>query len=197
MKKLILALALTGLAGGALADTNVALNSAVSLSGSGFWNSPGSGEGIPATPASLVDGVFQPDSTTWNQHSVFWTGRDAAITITLQQAASVKQITLQADNNDRYLVEYLDNTQSWQELSVLGQPAVWGLSTSTYNLSAPVVASAFRISGTPTGDARFAVAEFQAIGTLAAVPEPSTYGMLGAGLALLGFAARRQGRKQA
>jgi hypothetical protein len=128
---------------------------------------------------------------------VFWTGRDAAITITLQQAASVKQITLQADNNDRYLVEYLDNTQSWQELSVLGQPAVWGLSTSTYNLSAPVVASAFRISGTPTGDARFAVAEFQAIGTLAAVPEPSTYGMLGAGLALLGFAARRQGRKQA
>lgn len=194
MKKLILALAFTGLAGAALADTNVALNSAVSLSGSGFWNNPGGSQGIPATPASLVDGVFQPDRTAWNAHSVFWFGQDAAITITLQQSASVNQITLQADNNDRYLVEYLDTTQTWKELSLMGQPAGWGLSTSTLNLSTPVVASAFRISA-PTGDSRFSVSEFQAIGTVAAVPEPSTYGMLGAGLALLGWMSRRKGRQ--
>lgn len=58
-----------------------------------------------------------------------------------------------------------------------------------------MVTTAFRISGAPgAGDYQFSVSEFQAIG--APVPEPATYAMLGAGLGLLGLAARRSARRR-
>ncbi|WP_170304344.1 PEP-CTERM sorting domain-containing protein [Duganella radicis] len=199
MKKLALALAFTGLAGGALADTNVALNGAVTLSATAGWgDSAGWGGGVLAAPATVTDGVFLAVGTQWNTGSVFWSGAVGvdAITVTLNQKSLVSQLLIQADNDNNYLVEYLDSSNLWQTAATLSPHRSWGLDNGSATLGSPVLTTAFRISGAAgAGDAQFSVSEFQAIGNVVAVPEPATYGMLGAGLGLLALVARRQSRK--
>ncbi|RZT06136.1 PEP-CTERM protein-sorting domain-containing protein [Duganella sp. CF402] len=197
MKKLALVVALLGLAGGALADTNVALNGAVTLSATaGFGDSAGWGGADLAAASTVTDGVFLPINTQWNTGTVFWSGDYGVdtITVTLNHKSSVSSLALQGDNDNNYLIEYLDSANTWQTAAVISPNRSWGQDNGYATLGSPVVTTAFRISGAPgAGDFQFSVSEFQANGSV--VPEPATYAMLVAGLGLLGVAARRQSHK--
>jgi hypothetical protein len=197
MRKLALALALLGLTGGAMAATNVALNGTVTLSATaGFGDSAGWGGAVFADPSTVTDGVFLTVGTQWNTGSVFWSGDYGVdtITVTLSQKSAVSSFALQADNDNNYRIEYLDSANVWQTAAIISPNRSWGLDNGAATLGSPVVTTAFRISGAPgAGDYQFSVSEFQAIGT--PVPEPATYAMLGAGLGLLGLAARRKSRQ--
>lgn len=198
MRKLVAALAFAGLAASAMAE-NVALNASVTLSNTaGFGDSSGWDGGLLADAATVTDGVFLPINTQWNVGTVFWTGNYGVdtITVTLAHQSLVNELVIQADNDNNYLVEYLNSANVWQAAAVLSPNRSWGQDNGSATLAAPVLTTAFRISGTgDAGDLRFSVSEFQAIGQVVAVPEPATYGMLGAGLALLGVVARRQSRR--
>lgn len=199
MKKLLTAAALISMAALSHASTNVALGAAVSASGADFGNSGGWGGSSLAPLSSVVDGVYLPIGTQWNSGTTFWSGAYGAdsITVTLAGAATVSNLTLQADNNDDYLVRYLDTSNVWQNLVTISPHRSWGMDMGFATLAAPVVAKAFSISAVG-GDGYFSVSEFQADGVMvAAVPEPETYAMLLAGLGILGAVARRRKASQA
>ncbi|OFA00363.1 PEP-CTERM sorting domain-containing protein [Duganella sp. HH101] len=196
MKSLAIALACLACSGAAMADTNVALGGGVSLTGSGFWDGGSWGPGAPADPSTVTDSVYLPIGTQWNLGTVFWSGDYGAdsITITLNQAASVNQLAIQADNDNDYRIQYRDTANVWHDLAVMSPNRSWGQDNGSTILGAPVVATAFMISGAAgAGDNHFAVSEFQAMGNV--VPEPASYAMMGAGLALVGLAARRRQRR--
>lgn len=198
MKKMIIAAILAGsFAQAALADSNVALNGGVTTTGGGFdnWSSLW-GSGSYAGPASVTDGVFVTQWQQWNIGTVFWNGSGGGdsnnyIDIALNHQAVINSITLQADNNDDYLIQYRNGAGPWANLLTISPPRNWGMSTASATLGAPVTADAFRILSVG-GDGYYSVSEFQAFGTVVAVPEPETYAMLLAGLGLMGFIARRK-----
>lgn len=197
MKKLLTAAALLTVAALSHASTNVALGAAVSISGPDFGNSGSWGGSSPAPLSSVVDGVYLPNGTQWNTGTVFWSGAyDAdSVTITLAGTASVSSLTLQADNNDDYLVRYLDTADTWHSLTTISPHRSWGMDMGYATLSSPVLAKAFSISAVG-GDGYYSVSEFQANGVMA-VPEPETYAMLLAGLGVMGAVARRRKAQQA
>lgn len=197
MKKLFTAVALLTVAALSHASTNVALGATVSISGPDFGNSGSWGGSSPAPLSSVVDGVYLPNGTQWNTGTVFWSGAyDAdSVTITLAGTASVSSLTLQADNNDDYLVRYLDTADTWHSLTTISPHRSWGMDMGYATLSSPVLAKAFSISAVG-GDGYYSVSEFQANGVMA-VPEPETYAMLLAGLGVMGAVARRRKAQQA
>jgi hypothetical protein len=177
----------------ASADTNVAYLAQVSSYGPGMGDSAGALYGGGMAPLdSVTDGTFTPLGQQWNYGSVYWSGSDSGVTITLAHIASVSRLVLEADNNDKYRIEFLDRANVWRSLTTVetdknepGQNLYGGV------LSTAVEARAFRISA--YGDNHYSVSEFQAGGDWIAdnvpgapVPEPSTWLMLGAGLAVLG-----------
>lgn len=198
--KTSIAIALAAIVGAAAvpvaqADTNVAYLANVTSFGSGIGDLDGAtwGGGLAALQ-TVTDGEYVPIGQQWNFGSVYWSGADTGLTITLSGAASINSLALQADNNDNYRIQYLDRGNVWHELiTAQTNQTVGGLETYGGMLPAPVVATAFRIYG--IGDNHYGVAEFQAIGNFvpaAPVPEPSTYAMLLGGLGLMGLVARRR-----
>jgi hypothetical protein len=194
----IFTLALSGLIP-AYADSNVALGGQVTFSGPGFGNYSSTwGAGSLANAQSVTDGLFLPTGQQWNLGTVFWNGSGDGdpyntVTVQLNQLSTVSSLVLQADNNDNYGVEYKNAQGSWVSLTTLVPPRSWGLETAQQLLSTPVTTGAFRIRSV-AGDGYYSVSEFQAIGTVAAVPEPESFAMLLGGLGLMGAIARR--RKQ-
>ncbi|GJJ03071.1 hypothetical protein RugamoR64_36090 [Duganella rhizosphaerae] len=191
----------------ARADDNVAYLADVTTYGDGIGDSAGAawGGGM-ARLDSVTDGAFNPIGQQWNFDSVYWSGTQSGVTITLARAALVDRLVLEADNNDDYRIEFLDRDRVWQSLTTVDtdrNPPGQNLFGAT--LATPVVARAFRISA--SGDNHYSIAEFQAMGAWVAddgpvvlpvtpgdplpVPEPATYLMLAAGLAVLAFAGRR------
>ena len=181
----------------ALADTNVALGGAVSLNGvfgvlgpSGLANW-GSGSLAPAS--SLTDGVFLPEQTQWNLGSVFWDASVAGaanntIDINLGGTYAVSGLTVQADDNDSYQVQYWSGS-SWQDLWNVPAVSSWGLVTRTSGSFAPVTTDALRVYAS-SGDGYYAISEVQAFGS--AVPEPETYALLALGAVAVMVRRRRQ-----
>ena len=185
------------------ADDNVAYLADVASFGDGMGDSAGAtwGGGI-ARLDSVTDGEFNPIGQQWNFGSVYWSGVDTGLTITLAHTASVNRLVLEADNGDDYRIEFLDRADVWQSATTVNtDQSPTGQNLFGGPLLTPVVAKAFRI--TAKGDNHYSVAEFQAYGELVVddtppgdpvepgspVPEPSTLLMMAAGLALL--AARR------
>ncbi len=193
----LLALLLGAFAGTASAETNVVLGAAVTTSGPGFdgWSSQW-GAGAFAPASTVTDGVFVANQQTWNVGTVFWNGTgggddDNFVNISLAGAVTVGSITLQADNNDDYLIQYRDAGLSWRSLATISPPRSYGMTIGSAVLAIPVTTDAFRIRSVG-GDGYYSVSEFQAYGTVAAVPEPGAYTMMVAGLGLLGLIARRR-----
>ena len=148
----------------------------------------------PAALSSIVDGIFRPEQTEWQDGSVWWDETNPGsfnniITIDLLGTYDVSIVMIQHDNNDGYQVDYRDFGGVWHPIGTAGPIPGFGLMTQSGNFGS-LLATAFRIDVT-SGDGFYAVSEFQAIGQ--AVPEPATMTLLGTGLAAA-LARRRRAR---
>jgi PEP-CTERM motif len=173
------------------APMNIALNAPVTaVSGSSSISNP-------STSLSVVtDGIFTPEDTgyssaTAQSEAVEWSGATSGgapatgllLQINLGGNFTITGAIVQADDNDSYLLQYLDETSStWKTLYDVPEVSVgFGLRTrpnadqTTYQSVGPVVTDAVRFSAV-AGDGGYAVSEIELQGT--AVPEPSTYGLL-------------------
>jgi hypothetical protein len=198
MKSTLAALTAVALAASAPlanASTNVALGANVTTTGSGFGNNEGWSDPVLAAASTVTDGVFLPTGRQWDTGTLFWGGdaNDTSDVVTIQLGGTyvVDALTLQADNNDHYHVSYEDAGGNWHALATIDPDtdSSWGLGTGHASF-APVTATAFSI--TASGDNAYAVSEFQASGSRAAVPEPASALMLLGGVAALASLARRR-----
>jgi hypothetical protein len=191
---LVLATGATLLPGAVITQgKSVTLNGTFGVLRAGSPWAPG---GVLAPAASVVDGVFRPEGTTWTDNSVWWDddpsvqGTRAYIEIDLGGLYNVDAVRIQADNNDQYAIHYRDAGGVWIEPGSFGAVAGFGLLTrGPFNVG-PWEATAFRIYGFD-GDDYHAVSEFEAYGS-AAVPEPGTAVLVT--LSLAGLAAVRRRR---
>ena len=162
------------------------------------------------SPTLIIDGFVPAETTNWQASSnVWWTNFGANFTIDLGGTFLVKDVLLSVDNNDAYQLAWsLDNVNFTNLFTIqVGDgeiPAVPGgmdtFSTDSTNGEyvaaidfAPVVTRYLNFRSVSGGDRFNAVGEIQAFGV--PVPEPSTYGLLGAA-ALAGIVALRR-RKSA
>ena len=194
MKKLITLLAACSALIAAHAGTATA-GSTVSLNGT-FFTDPGSwGAGTQAAPADLVDGVYQPEGHQWNLDSIWWNGITQptnSITIALAGVYAITDFSVQADDNDSYLLEYFGTDLAWHNAWAIDPVYSWGLITRTTTLGAPIIASQLRFTATG-GDGYYAVSEIEANGRkISSVPETTSSMMLLAGaFGMIGALRRR------
>ncbi len=144
----------------------------------------------PASLTEPVNGSPLAEGTQWNAGSFWWTGTATSWTVYLDHSYSMNQLVVQADNNDSYQVQYRVGS-SWVDAADVGAVAGWGLMTrSPYDVS--FTTNALRVVATG-GDGYYALGQIEAFGT--AAPELSTWAMMLAGFAALGFAGYRGSRK--
>jgi hypothetical protein len=195
------------------AANNIALNAPVSVvsGGSSIFN--------PSTPLSVVtDGVFTPEATSYgsstaHNEAIEWGGATSGsisnsgvtatglvLEIDLGANFTIDGAMVQADDNDSYLLQYFDETNStWQPL--YNVPAVsvgYGLRTrpngdqTTFEPVGPVVTDAVRFSAV-SGDGGYAVSEIELDGAAVTSSAPDTAAtavLLLGGLGALALAKR-------
>ncbi len=161
---------------------NIALHATVTLGGGRFFTG-GWGNGEVVDAGTVVDGVFMPRSSQWDQGAVWWDctdGVERSITLGLGSVYKIESLTIQADDNDAYLLYYHDvGTDTWQvawhvpNYNTYPDSSSWGMQTrpnplnnaARYILPQPVVTDALMIEGDmSSGDRLFAVSEIQAFG---------------------------------
>jgi len=180
--------------------TNVALNANVTLNGGSFFTG-GWGGGLTVNPNTIVDGVFFPRGTQFDQGPVWWDSNDGAarwITIDLGNTFNIESLVVQADDNDAYELYYWDmGTSAWQlawdvpNYDIVPDPSNWGMQTrpnpaddtERFMLPSPIVTNALMFQGNmgDTPDLYFAVSEIQAYGSVIPAPGAILLGSIGVG----------------
>lgn len=195
------ALAALLVGGACLATVATAQITPAGITGTGtYFNSAG----------LLIDGVVPAENTVWTDTTNAywdWTG-GVSFKIDLGANYTLYDALLSVDNNDDYLLEYSIDGVSYTNLllitSGMGEIAVspGGMDTFASNPGhpefdagiafAPVNARYLRASAL-NGDGLYAIGEVQVWGREigGAVPEPSTYGLIGAAV-LAGLVALRR-----
>lgn len=203
-RKTILSSVVVALAGISSALVNVAGGKPVTLNGT--FGELRDGAAWSQTPladaSSIVDGVFLPEQTDWNDGSVWWDNTVQAsmfnsIVIDFLGTYHIDYITIQADNNDYYGIEYLAADDSWVTLGAFTNVSGYGLITrgpiDLAGSGLDFTGKAIRISTLGNGfdDGYVSISEFQALGE-SAVPGPAAAipAVLG-----LGVTALRRRRK--
>ncbi len=198
MKKgLIVLLTVLGISGLLITNataTNIALNADITLNGDFFvGQGPLWSLGTNGTKESIVDGAFLPEGQQWNYDSVWWSTNHGVtggqyITIDLGGLFNIDSFIVQADDNDAYKIEYLNNsTLEWTIVNIIGG---WGLrERPEIFLSSTITTSSLKLSA-HSGDGYYSVSEVQAFGS--AVPEPTTMLLFGTGIAGLAAVGRRR-----
>lgn len=158
----------------------------------------------------LIDGVTPPQNTSWQADTnVWWNYFDTSFTIDLGASFLLTDIAWSVDNNDAYALAWSTNGTTFANLFTItpddGEVPVTPGGMDTMNSFGgdpdyvaamdfgPVAARYLRIEAVSGGDGLNAIGEVTAYGRALpiAVPEPSTYGLLGA-LALAGLAFWRR-----
>jgi hypothetical protein len=167
---------------GETGSLNIARSANVTLIGGGFFVG-GWGNGMTVDAGTIVNGLFFPRNTQWDQGTVWWDSRDGierSIVIELDGIYRIDSFVVQADDNDAYLLSYRDaSTGAWQtawkvpNYDVVPSSSNWGMQTrpdpcndaARYVLPKPIVTDALRFAGDMNdSDRLFSVSEIQAFG---------------------------------
>ena len=170
----------------AVAESNVALLKPVTIV---------QGTALGASLSTLTDGTFLGIGTEYTTGTVFWSTSNAPVfELDLGGVYSISSIKLEHDHNDVYLAFYPQGTGVGVTSFV--NVAFGGMNQTSVSFSSPITASKLTFMGVG-GDGQYALSEIQVTG-VAVVPEPGSYGMMLAGLALMGgVIARRRSSKPA
>jgi hypothetical protein len=133
----LLALVVATMVGAPLgAQVNVAAGRPVTLEGAFGVLRPGSVWEPPIAPAdpgsAVVDGVFRPEGTTWTDHTLWWDARAAGsasngIIIDFGSVFNISMVTLQADDNDYYPLDFrVSASDPWTYLGSFGPAGLDG-----------------------------------------------------------------------
>ena len=179
--------------------TNVALNADVTLNGGSFFTGGYEPGGLVVDKATIVDGVFLPRHTKWDQGAVWWDigDGDRWITIDLGNTFKIESLIVQADDNDAYELYYWDiDNNAWQlawdvpNYDIVPDPANTGMQTrpnpdddtERYILGSPIVTNALLFQGNAgDSDLLFSVSEIQAYGRVIPAPGAILLGSIGIG----------------
>ena len=196
MKKTIaIILCSLGLVVAAQAD-NVTLGSTVTLNGTFFTGGGVWGSGVPAAPADIVNGVYQPETQQWNINSVWWNGADNPannIVVDLGGLFSITDLKVQADDNDTYRIEYFGTDSLWHNAWDIPAPGGYGLTTSSTTLGSAITTNELRLTATG-GDGFYSVSQIEATGTRSVPDATSTLTLFAGAVGLIGFVRRFQAR---
>jgi len=145
--------------------------------------------------SSYINDGFVKTGTQWSKNSVWWQGTGAAIEITLNGAQKISSISIQADSNDEYRVDYWDAAaNSWKhaftaEVTKTAENS-WlsGLDLRKSDEGLNIFSDRFRVSAV-SGDNNYSISEVQAHS--APTPIPATLLLFGGGLGGVAFLRRK------
>lgn len=136
-----------------------------------------------ASLLTLIDEVFLPRSTSWTSGTVYWSGLTPSIVFSFNQEYLISEASVQADDNDAYLLEYWNAAGgSWEQLWAVPNFDSYGSGMQTRPnpnnhferqlLSQSVQTDQVRITAV-SGDNSYSLSEVQIYGT-SPVPVPGS-----------------------